>query len=351
MGSTTDLVEYNYEALASITGGFSDDNFIGDTLFGKVFRGKIQQDGLETQDVVVKIWSMRTHDLTLSQRQVYRLDNEIKLLTNSDMKGHPNLVKIIGFCRETQHRGAVYELKPLDTVEKLILHDDFKWLARIKVALEFACLLECFHDQQLLHRCIAAPHIMVDQAFSPRLFDFTILVGGGFGEIRSREIFGTPGYEDPFINMTGAWCDKTDVFSYGVVLLGLIAKRVFDLKNAKDLGPLNFVYAWARSEYKEKPSKKPLSMLRGMFKKKHKESQSNKSLVDISFESDQYFDAGDGVEITKLAMRCVEEKPVQRPKMKEVVCCLRGLNVVKKFGHLLPKMSVGSSVGDILLQE
>ncbi|KAH7839918.1 hypothetical protein Vadar_010334 [Vaccinium darrowii] len=92
-------------------------------------------------------------------------------------------------------------------------------------------------------------------------------------------------------------------------------------------------------------------MLRGMFKKKHKESQSNKSLVDISFESDQYFDPGDGVEITKLAMRCVEEKPVQRPTMKEVVCCLRGLNVVKKFGHLLPKMSVGSSVGDILPQE
>lgn len=97
---------------------------------------------------------------------------------------------------------------------------------------------------------------------------------------------------------------------------------------------------------------KPHSKLWGMFKKQ-KESQLNKSHVDKSLKSDQYFDAGDGVEITKLAMRCVEDNPERRPRMKEVVCCLRELNVVKKSSHVvLPKMSVGSSGGDgILLHE
>ncbi|KAI8539563.1 hypothetical protein RHMOL_Rhmol09G0192600 [Rhododendron molle] len=202
MESATDLVEYNYEGLASITAGFSKENFIGDTLFGKVFRGKIQQD-LETQKVVVKIWVKTTSFASTPDRQKSRLDNEIKLLTNSDLKGHPNLVKLIGFFCETEHLGVVYELKPLDTLEKLILHDDFTWVAQIKVALEFACLLECLHDQQLLHRSISAAHLMVDQALSPRLFDFAMLVGGGVGEIRSREhAFGSHGYVDPLISLT-----------------------------------------------------------------------------------------------------------------------------------------------------
>ncbi|KAI8539570.1 hypothetical protein RHMOL_Rhmol09G0193000 [Rhododendron molle] len=143
-----------------------------------------------------------------------------------------------------------------------------------------------------------------------------------------------------WIDFGGAWSDKSDVFSYGVILLGLIAKRVFDLKKAKDLGELNAVYIWAWMEYGEPNKKpqcryfkgtdtgKPRSKLWGMFKKQ-KESQSdkslvdksqlNKSLVDKSLESDEYFDAGDGVEITKLAMRCVDYYPEERPMMKEVV--------------------------------
>ncbi|KAI8539574.1 hypothetical protein RHMOL_Rhmol09G0193100 [Rhododendron molle] len=352
MESATDLVEYNYEALASFTGGFCEENFIGDTLYGKVFRGKIQQ-GLKTQEVVVKIWVNCRRFATTPELQKSRLNNEIKLLTNSGLKGHPNLVKLIGFCCETERLGVVYELKLLDTLEKLILHDDFKWLARIKVALEFACLLECFHDQQLWHRSIGAAYLMIDQAFSPRLFDFPMLVGGGFGEIRSREYdLGSDGYIDPLIGLTGAWSDKTDVFAFGVVLLGLIAKRVYDVKKRKELGLLNYVHIWAWTECGKPQSKnfrvkeKPQSKLWGMFKK-HKESQLIlKSLVDKSLENDEHFDAGDGIEITKLAMRCVDEYPKQRPTMKEVVRCLRELDVVKKFScFVLPKMSVASSGG------
>ncbi|XP_058200842.1 probable serine/threonine-protein kinase PBL3 [Rhododendron vialii] len=156
---------------------------------------------------MVKIWVDCMRLATTPERQKPRFDNEIKLLTNSDLKGHPNLVKLIGFCCETERLGVVYELKPLDTLEKLIIHDDFTWLARIKVALEFACILECLRDQQLLHRSISAAHLMIDQAFSPRLFDFAMLVGGGFGEIPDIRYhvygIGSHGYVDPLICLTG----------------------------------------------------------------------------------------------------------------------------------------------------
>ncbi|KAI8539566.1 hypothetical protein RHMOL_Rhmol09G0192600 [Rhododendron molle] len=151
------------------------------------------------------------------------------------------------------------------------------------------------------------------------------------------------------ISFKSVWSDKTDVLPYGVILLGLIAKRVYDLKNARYLGTLNYVFFWAWTEYNENPAKTPSSSCGGMYKK-HKKSQSNKSLVDKSLESDQYFDPGDGVEITNLAMRCVEENPERQPMMKEVVCCLRESNVVKKSCHVvLPKMYVGSSGGDGIL--
>lgn len=118
------------------------------------------------------------------------------------------------------------------------------------------------------------------------------------------------------------------------------------------LGTFDYVFYWAWREYNESPSKKPQSKLWGMYKK-HKVSPLIKSLVDKSLESDEYFDAGDGVEITKLAMRCVDYNPEKRPMMKEVVRCLRELNVVKKSSRVVvPKMSVGSSGGDgILLHE
>ncbi|KAF7135050.1 hypothetical protein RHSIM_Rhsim08G0150600 [Rhododendron simsii] len=94
--------------------------------------------------------------------------------------------------------------------------DDLRWLAKIMVALEFACLLECLHDQQLLRCNIGPTHLMVDQVslhdffFSfcllsvKRLFDFAMLVGGGFGEISSREYaIGSHAYVDPLIGLTG----------------------------------------------------------------------------------------------------------------------------------------------------
>lgn len=51
--------------------------------------------------------------------------------------------------------------------------DDFRWLGRIKVALEFACLIECLHGEELLLRNTDAAHLMVDQVSLGQYLWFT----------------------------------------------------------------------------------------------------------------------------------------------------------------------------------
>ncbi|KAH7848870.1 hypothetical protein Vadar_009472 [Vaccinium darrowii] len=130
MGSPSELVEYTYETLDSITGGLSPGNHMGSTQSGELFRGKIPQD-IETREVVVKIWASPS-DLRKYPRfsgpvpdlRQSRSKAEIKLLTDSVMCGHPNMVKLNGYCFENGQFGVVYDLEPLDTVHKLVLQGD-----------------------------------------------------------------------------------------------------------------------------------------------------------------------------------------------------------------------------------
>ncbi|KAL7256507.1 hypothetical protein ACSBR1_010439 [Camellia fascicularis] len=182
MESASGLDVYTYEELESITKGFSTKNFIRDTQFGKVFRGKIQH-GLGTQEVTIKIWEDCVNWL-------------------------PNFVKLIGYCCENGQLGVVYQLQPLDTVENLLIQDDFKWIAQIKVALGFAHTLEVLHGRELLLRNVDGNHIMVDKAFNPILSNFNMLVGGVFGGIPPKEYFwGRCAHVDPYICKSSKYQD------------------------------------------------------------------------------------------------------------------------------------------------
>ncbi|XP_058225709.1 L-type lectin-domain containing receptor kinase VIII.2-like isoform X2 [Rhododendron vialii] len=331
MELTSDLVKYTYEDLNSITEGFSAENFIGNTQYGKVFRGNIQQ-GLETQVVTVKIWVEFGCWSTVPSRQ-----KEIKLLTDPDVKVHPNTVKLIGCCGENGQLGVVYDLQPINSLSNIVLQDDFKWIHRIKVALGFARLLDFLHDKGLWVHNITPDHLLVDQAFNPKLFDFSMLVGGVFGEISDhKREGGSAGYIDLHGAEIGDRSDKTDVFAYGAVLLGLITKTVYDGEEHFRLGLEHLICFWAWVEYNKKPkskfllfrSKKDIKEIARTYWGVYKERKS-KSLVHESLRSDPSFDAGDGVEITKLAIRCVQRSLEQRPTMKQVVSCLKNL---KCFG-------------------
>ncbi|KAH7841381.1 hypothetical protein Vadar_029141 [Vaccinium darrowii] len=287
-------------------------NLIGPTQFGKVYRGKICEgvSGSKTQNVIVKIWDEKSDDL-VGHDDYLMVEEEEMFLTDASVVDHPNLVNLIGYCCEEQVRAVVYDLDPLDTLHNMMLKDDFNWLWRIKVALGIARLLDFLHGQNKPYLIfnIDACHIMVDQEFNPILFDFGLMSGGLIGEMSypKQFIYMSLGYVDPFFVNRGLRGLFSDVFSYGVILVELIAKIAIDKEKLRSIRDLPD--EWARSVYKP-----------------------GCSLVEKSLEKDAGYHATDGPIITKLAMHCVEYHPKDRPTMKEVVEQLQSLQVFQLHG-------------------
>lgn len=315
MDSDDEICRFSFEELELFTNGFSQENFIGNTQFGKVYRGNILKNGMEAQEVTVKIWVDRgIYEVKPFQRS--RLVEEVYLLGIA--KPIPNMVKLIGFCfQREKYYGVVYDLKPLDTVYNLVLKDSFSWVQRMKVAVGFACFLASFRSMfalKYLVRNISPAHIMLDQDFWPILFDFGMLAVGPVSD-RTTKLSGCYGYFDPCLAVPGRWSQKCDVFSLGCVLIGLIAKRVYHEEDYSSDAPQ--LYEWALKTYNN--SKKP-----------------NCSLVHKSLMADEDFFASDGRKITKLLIRCVDNKHIDsRPTLQEVAESLLKLRIVQKHPDLV----------------
>ncbi|KAM7462099.1 hypothetical protein LguiA_030220 [Lonicera macranthoides] len=170
---------------------------------------------------------------------------------------------------------------------------------------------------------IDSANIMLDQACNPVLIDFGLLSGGMMGGQRFSQGFQhmSLGYCDTYYLRTGIKRIWSDVFSYGLILLGLIAKRV-DLK--EDL--VKYMYKplddWAYEAYKP-----------------------HCSLVHDSLTKDKDYDEFDAIALTELAMRCIKaDNPKERPTMSKVVNCLKNLRafqVLKENAHRDKRMKFG----------
>lgn len=105
------------------------------------------------------------------------------------------------------------------------------------------------------------------------------------------------------------------MFSFGVILLGLVAKRNSERENVgkPHLGLDMLLHNWAKNAYRP-----------------------NCSLVHRSLQEDWGYFAEDGIAITELGMSCVEFFPVNRPMMKKVAECLQGLLVFQRLEDARP---------------
>nr|POE50229.1 putative serine/threonine-protein kinase pbl12 [Quercus suber] len=288
---------YSMEELADMTDNFNEKNLIGETLFSKLYRGTIRHGWLPFEDwvVTVKIWDYTLRSLCYSNRRFLE--------------------------------AVVYDLNPLDTVRNLATTGSLTWLQRIKVALGFARALEFLHDPKkpYLVRNINAAHIILDQDCNPKIFDFSTMSGGILGKLtRPKEKLLNAGHDDPeFFPLGGpeeGGFEVTyhDVFSYGVVLLGLITKRIVDIENIRTT---TLVYRWA-----------------------WRQDRPNRYLVHESLVEDPGFYASDGISITELAMRCIQRELDKRPSMKDVVKHLEGLQAVQLHGNVVGMIACSVSI-------
>ncbi|KAJ8899160.1 hypothetical protein K2173_011947 [Erythroxylum novogranatense] len=281
--------------LERATEKFSSSRILGEGGFGRVYRG-IMEDGTE---VAVKLL---TRDNQNGDREFIA---EVGMLSRLH---HRNLVKLIGVCIEGHIRCLVYELVRNGSVESHLHGVDRKkgpldWDSRLKIALGAARGLAYLHEDsnpRVIHRDFKASNVLLEEDFTPKVSDFGLAREATEGSQHiSTRVMGTFGYVAPEYAMTGHLLVKSDVYSYGVVLLELLTGRK-PVDMSQSPGQENLV-TWAR----------PLLTSR----------EGLEQLVDPFLTGSYDFD--DMAKVAAIASMCVHPEVTNRPFMGEVVQALK----------------------------
>ncbi|XP_073064553.1 serine/threonine-protein kinase RIPK-like [Primulina eburnea] len=293
---------FTLKELDLITNHFSSSNFIGEGGFGPVHKGFIDdkcRPGLKAQPVAVKL-------LDLDGQQGHK-----EWLTEVVLLGqlrHPNLVRLIGYCCEDEHRLLVYEYMARGNLENQLFRrytSSLSWLTRIKIAVGAAKGLAFLHGEEkpVIYRDFKTSNILLDTDYTAKLSDFGLAKDGPEGDDThvSTRVMGTHGYAAPEYVMTGHLTTMNDVYSFGVVLLEILTgKRAMDKK--RHPREQNLV-EWAKPYMQDH----------------HKINR----LMDPRLEG-QYSTQG-VKKIAALAHRCLNHKPKSRPNMNHVVKILESV--------------------------
>ncbi|KAL3363331.1 hypothetical protein AABB24_012560 [Solanum stoloniferum] len=278
------------------TDSFNEARVLGEGGFGRVYSG-VLDDGMK---VAVKV--LKRDD----QQGGREFLAEVEMLSRLH---HRNLVKLIGICLEERSRCLLYELIPNGSVESHLHGVDkesspLDWNARMKIALGAARGLAYLHEDsspRVIHRDFKSSNILLEHDFTPKVSDFGLAraaLDEGERHISTR-VMGTFGYVAPEYAMTGHLLVKSDVYSYGVVLLELLTgKKPVDMSQPP--GQENLV-AWAR----------PLLT----------SEEGLELIVDRNLGPDFPFD--DIVKVAAIASMCVQPEVSHRPFMGEVVQALK----------------------------
>ncbi|GER36461.1 lectin protein kinase [Striga asiatica] len=206
-----------YRVIESATNNFSNENVIGGFGNGKVYRGKLT-GGLE---VAVKRLSCETFLAEISS--LGRLK-------------HRNLVGLRGWCKKEKEGGlfVVYDYMENGSLDKRVFEcDDFgkilSFEERIRILKQIASGVSYLHhewESTVLHRDIKSSNVLLDKQMNAKLGDF------GLARIHNHDkaddptrVVGTIGYLAPEVVKNGKVSTKTDVFSYGVLILEVICGR------------------------------------------------------------------------------------------------------------------------------
>nr|AIZ68213.1 receptor-like serine/threonine-protein kinase SD1-8 [Albuca bracteata] len=292
-GDDMELLQFDLAAIEAATDGFSNENKLGEGGFGPVFKGKTE----EGQEIAAKRLSKT------SAQGLDELKAEMMLVAKLQ---HRNLVRLLGCCIEGDERILIYEYMPNKSLDAFLFDEQksvlLDWSTRYQIILGIARGLLYLHQDsrfRIIHRDLKAGNILLDGDMNPKISDFGLarIFGGDETKTKTRRVVGTYGYMSPEYALNGIFSVKSDVFSFGVIVLEIISgkrnKGVF-LSDAKEylLGK-----AWVL--WKE---------------------GNGLELLDAPLA--QSFSMGEVLRCMKVALLCVQERPEDRPTMSSVVLML-----------------------------
>ena len=217
------LKHYSYARVKKMTNSFA--NALGKGGFGTVYKGKLP-DG--NQDLAVKI-------LKESKGNGEEFINEVASMSRTS---HVNIVSLLGFCYEGNKRAIIYEFMSNGSLDKFIsenMSDKREWKKLHDIALGVSRGLEYLHNScvsRIVHFDIKPQNVLMDNDLCPKISDFGLakLCKNKESIISMLDARGTAGYIAPevFSKNFGGVSHKSDVYSYGMVVLEMIGARNID---------------------------------------------------------------------------------------------------------------------------
>uniref|UniRef100_A0A5B6YSI8 Receptor-like serine/threonine-protein kinase n=1 Tax=Davidia involucrata TaxID=16924 RepID=A0A5B6YSI8_DAVIN len=295
-------VQFSYKELQRSTKGFREK--LGAGGFGAVYRGILANRTV----VAVK----QLEGIEQGEKQ-FRM--EVATISSTH---HLNLVRLIGFCSEGRHRLLVYEFMKNGSLDNFLFTTEeqsgklLNWDYRFKIALGTARGITYLHEECrdcIVHCDIKPENILMDENYNAKVSDFGLakLVNPKDHRYRTlTSVRGTRGYLAPEWLANLPITSKSDVYSYGMVLLEIVSgRRNFDV-SAETNGKKFSVWAYEQ------------------FEKGNVKGIVDKRLADHEVDMEQM------VRAIQVSFWCIQEQPSQRPMMGKVVQMLEGITEIDR---------------------
>ncbi|XLS88931.1 hypothetical protein HN51_064939 [Arachis hypogaea] len=289
----TCLRSFTFEELRKATNGFEE--VLGQGAFSTVYKG-VSFDPTWSHIAVKKLNNM-----------VKENEEEFKTeVSTFGRTNHRNLIQLLGFCNEGDHRMLVYEFMSKGSLASFLFDTTERpsWFQRMQIALETARGILYLHEEcstQIIHCDIKPQNVLLDESFTAKISDFGLAKLLKIGQSRTNTgIRGTKGYVAPewFRNMPITI--KVDVYSYGVLLLEIICCRRSFEANAENENQM-VLTDWAYDCFHERKL--------DLLVKDDKEALADMKMVE---------------KYVMLSLWCIQEDPLLRPSMKKILQMLEG---------------------------
>ncbi|CAI9275602.1 unnamed protein product [Lactuca saligna] len=288
-----DVPFIEFKTILSATDYFSLANKLGQGGFGPVYKGVLPGLG----EVAVKRLASQ------SGQGLKEFRNEVLLIGKLQ---HRNLVRLLGYSMKDHEMILLYEYMHNKSLDRFIFDRTLSvcldWDLRFDIIMGIARGLLYLHQDsrlRIIHRDLKASNVLLDEDMNPKISDFGLakIVKGRETEDNTTRVVGTYGYMSPEYALDGFFSVKSDVFSFGVVILEIISgKRNTGYYHNQQAFSL-ISYAWGLWK-----SKKPLE------------------LVDLAL-----VETCSSIEVLRciiVGLLCIQEDPKDRPTMVNVVLML-----------------------------